>query len=353
MALGEFTLELLVIAFAGGLFGAALGALRALGLAGIAIVVGEFRQLVVTGEASNAFPGLEVAAAPVEATGVTAIVGLGPFLGPHVAFAGGVAAAAFVGRKQTIDTAFRYHQAKQIARPLPRTPSVLLVGGVFGVLGVVLARLIAEIGVPVDPIALVVVLSAFSHRLAFGYHLVGRIRGLDRSILNMSPFEEGDYWGDEGNETAQGTGGRHVVEPWLPGYTDWKSLVLIGGGVGIGAALLAILTGSVFLAFGITLASLLALSLGVYDLPVTHHVALPASIVALAVGTDPLVGLLGGVIFGIGGAVLGELAGRVFYAHGDTHLDPAFVSILLTSLALTVLAATGMIDPGPVPYPVP
>lgn len=353
MALGELAIELLVVAFAGGLFAAAIGALPALGLAGVAIVVGEFLQLVSGEEASTAFPGLDVVAAPLEATGITAIVGLGPFLGPHVAFAGGVAAAAFVGRKQTIDTEFRYHQAKQIARPLPRSPSVLFVGGIFGVIGFVLARLIAGVGVPVDPIALVVVLSALAHRLAFGYYLIGRVRGLDRSILDMSPFEEGEYWGDEANETAQGTGGRHVVEPWLPGYSDWKSVGLIGAGVGFGSAILAILTGSVFLAFGLALASLLALSWGYFDLPVTHHVALPASIIALAVKADPLGGLLGGVVFGIGGAVLGELAGRVCYAHGDTHLDPAFLSILLTSLALTILAGTGMIDPGPVPYPVP
>ena len=40
---------------------------------------------------------------------------------------------------------------------------------------------------PWDPIAMGVVVSAVTHRLAFGYPLIGRARG--DCLLDMSPFE--------------------------------------------------------------------------------------------------------------------------------------------------------------------
>ena len=56
-------------------------------------------------------------------------------------------------------------------------------------------------------------------------------------------------------------------------------------------------------------------------------------------------------MFGALGALAGEAAQRTLYAHADTHLDPPAVSIVLTSLLIAVLAALGVLDPGPVPYP--
>ena len=113
----------------------------------------------------------------------------------------------------------------------------------------------------------------------------------------------------------------------------------------------ALATGSRFLAFGLALTSLLFLALGAFSLPVTHHMALPASIAALAVDAEPVVGLAVAAVFGALAAVIGELAQRVLYAHADTHFDPAFVSILLTSILLALLVTAGVFEPGPVPYP--
>lgn len=352
MVLSELTLAILLAGFAGGIIGAAIGALPALSLAGLAIVAGETVAIL--------FPDLQgvttldvfgVEAATVEAVGITATIGFGPVLGPHVAFAGGVAAAAYAGRKGTFDTTFRYHQAKQIAKPLGSSPAVLLVGGAFGLLGVLIARLATGLSAPLDPIALAVVLSAFIHRLTLGYPLVGRVRKTEYSILDMSPFENSQYWGNEENETAQGTGGRHIVEPWQPEHYEWTNLAVLGGGVGIGAGFVAVATGSAFLAFGITLASLLFLAAGRYSMPVTHHMALPAGIAALAVDVDPVVSLVVAGVFGLLGGLIGELAQRVLYAHADTHLDPSFVSILVTSLLVGLLVTAGIFDAGPVPYP--
>lgn len=347
MVLWEVLIGVVLAGFAGGVLGAAIGALPALGLAGVGIVVGEIVAAVSGGGGSVGF-GIEPAA--LDATGLTAAVGFGPFLGPHVAFAGGAAAAAYAGRKGSIDTAFRFHQAKQISRPLGFSPRPLLVGGAFGLFGVLAARLAGLLPIPVDPIAFAVVLSAFLHRLAFGYPLLGRVRGLDRSVLDMSPFTGGEYWGDGGNPTAQGTAGRHVVEPWQPDYYDWKTVAAIGVGGGFGAGVIALATGSPFLAFGLALASLLAIATGVYTVPVTHHVALPAGIAALAAGNDPVVGLALAVVFGVLGGAVGELGQRLAYAHADTHLDPAFLSVLVTSVLLGALTNFGVLDAGAVPF---
>ena len=344
----EVVLGLLLVGFAGGAFGAAIGALPALGLAGVSIVLGE---MIAVGTGTSTSSALGIDLAVLDAVGLSAAAGFGPLIGPHVAFAGGAAAAASAGRKGTIDTSFRYHQAKQIAKPLWRNPRSLVVGGVFGAFGVVVARLAGAVPVPLDPIAFAVVLSALTHRLAFGYVLLGRVHGLGRSVLDMSPFETEEYWGDGGNPTAQGIGGRHVVEPWQPEFDDWKVVTALGAGVGFGAGVIAIATGSPFLAFGLALASLLAVPTGTYTVPVTHHIAFPAGIAALAAGSTPLTGIAFAVGFGTLGGLLGELSGRVCYAHGDTHFDPAFLSVLLTSLVLGVLAVAGVVDAGAVPYP--
>jgi hypothetical protein len=349
MVLSELTIGVVLAGVAGGMIGAAIGALPALSLAGITIVVGEAAGGFLGNPGSAGV--FDVTAAPLDAGGITGAVGLGPVFGPHVAFAGGVAAAAYAGRKDTFDTGFRYHQAKQIAKPLPSTPPVLLVGGAFGLFSVLVARVAAGLELPLDPIALAIVVSAFVHRLALGYPLLGRVRDLDRSLLDMSPFENSQYWGDEENETAQGTGGRHVVEPWLPDHYEWQNVAVLGVAVGVGSGYITLATGSIFLPFGITLASLLFLAVGTYSLPVTHHMALPASIAALATYARPELALVIAGVFGIVAAVIGELAQRALYAHADTHFDPSFVSLLVTSLLLAVLVTAGVFEAGPVPYP--
>jgi len=356
MVTAQLTVEVVIAGVAGGMIGAAIGGLPALSLAGVVITVGEAATLTGAGTPGEA-PGAEVFGvdpAPLEAVGVAGSIGFGPVLGPHVAFAGGVAAAAYLGRRETIDTGFRYHQAKKITKPLGSQPDVLLVGGAFGLFGVLVARVVADAGIPVDPVMLTVVLSGFVHRLVFGYPLVGRVRELRSSVLDMTPADRNERWGEEERETSQGTGGRQVVEPWLPEHSDWVQLAVLGTGVGVASGYIALVTGSVFLAFGITAASLLFLAVGLYDLPVTHHMALPASIAALAFFADAesAVGaLFVAGVFGAIGALAGELAQRTLYAHGDTHIDPPAVSIVLTTLLLAVLVAAGVFDAGPVPYP--
>ena len=82
----------------------------------------------------------------------------GPFVGPHVAFAGGVGAAAYAGRRG-------YADSKDATTPLAHLgkPDVLWVGAAFGVFGYVVQNLITKIpwfGTHTNSVALTVVLSA-------------------------------------------------------------------------------------------------------------------------------------------------------------------------------------------------
>ena len=345
MVLSALSIELLLAGLAGGVIGAALGGLPAFSLAGASIIVGE----AINVAAGDPSPTAAANPAALDAVGLTGTLGFGPVIGPHVAFAGGVAAAAYVARDETADTTFRYHQAKQISKPLPSAPDVLLVGAAFGLLGVLLAQLTAAGGIPVDPIALAIVISGFLHRIAFGYPVVGRIRD---GFLDMTPYEEGVIHGAAGDTDAPGSAGRQVVEPWLPDHYEWPTVAVLGAGVGLASGYIAQVTGSVFLAFGLTAASLAFYSLGLYSLPITHHMALPASIVALAVPFGDPVGLVVAAIFGIVAALSGEFFERLLYARADTHLDPPAASLVLTSLLITLLVTVGLLNAAPVPYAV-
>ncbi len=333
-------MEALLAGLAGGIIGAAIGGLPALSLAGLAIVVGEAADTVVRSIGTQTIGD----AAAFGGTGFTEAIGLGPAIGPHVAFAGGVAAAAYAGRNARSGDETRYHPAKDISTPLGSSLDVLAAGATFGLIGVLLARLSLSLSLPVEPVALAVVVSAFLHRLAFGYPLVGRI---DSGVLDMTPFERGERRPEGG-----AGGGRLVVEPWLPQHYEWANVLVLGAAVGIAAGYIGVATGSVYLAFGLTAGSLLFLALGLDRLPVTHHMALPASIVAVGLA-DPRIGIVVAGVFGILGAGLGEVAQRVLYARADTHFDPSFASILVTSLLIALLATAGTIDPAAVPYPVP
>lgn len=113
----------LIAAFGGGVFAASIGALPAFIMTGVFSVVGAVAGMCGAGDASNILLNY---------------VAFGPFFGPHVAFAGGVAAAAFAKKKGILengtDTAAALGGFNQ--------PGVLLVGGVFGVIGYLFKELV-------------------------------------------------------------------------------------------------------------------------------------------------------------------------------------------------------------------
>lgn len=333
---GLFAVEILLVAFAGGAIGASIGGTAALSLAGVTIVAGE----------AGHFLSDPTAGGPA-ATQITGLIGYGPALGPHVAFAGGVAAAAYLGREEASPEWFPYHRAKNVYDAIGARPDALLAGGSVGILGYWIATLTHLVGAPVDPVMFSVVVTGVVSRIAFGYPIVG---SLGEDVLSTSGFEAAkERWlhpkGESGKRTAetrQECIDRPGGEPWAPQQFRWEQQALVGLVVGLFAASVARVTASYYLAFGIASASLLFLVAGHRQFPITHHAALPASIAALSVpGAGPVLALLVGTGFGITSALVAELASRLVYAHADTHLDPPAIAIVVTTFAISVLTTVG------------
>lgn len=334
--------EMLLATFAGGALGATLGGLQAFSLAGLMVVIGETYALVHRTVGAGVAPD------------ITGSVAFGAVLGPHIAFGGGAAAVAYAAKQGYLDTDFAYHDAKHITRGLGNRPDVLVVGGLFGIVGYWVATASTVVGLPTDPVALGVVLSALAHRLVFGYQISG---AAPSQWFDMSPFERGERRQPDPTLTTDGGTGRLVVEPWLPYQYRWSHVTVLGGAVGVLGGYLAYLTGSAFLAFGISVVALAFLCAGVAHVPVTHHMSLPASTVAIASvdAAKPLTpaviaeamplgeAIVLGALFGILGALVGEVAQRIFYAHAETHLDPPAVSIVVTTLLIGGLAWIGVL----------
>jgi hypothetical protein len=225
---------------------------------------------------------------------------------------------------------------------------VLVVGGVFGVVGYWLTQLSIQTGLPVDPIAASVVLSALLHRIVFGYPLIGALGG---GLLDMTPYEEGQRrMAADGSGEAESLSGRFVVEPWLPAHYEWANVAVLGLVAGLFGGFVGLVTGSYYLAFGLSAATLLVFVAGNDRVPITYHMVLPPSVAAMALpNASAVVALAVAGVFGLLGGLAGELSQRVFYAHGDTHFDPAFASILLTSLCIAVLDVAGVFTQAAIP----
>ncbi|PSQ03049.1 hypothetical protein BRC92_07750 [Halobacteriales archaeon QS_4_69_31] len=353
-----------VAAFAGGAFGAMLGALHSFIFAGFVIIAGEAVNI-----AGRTIAGMDAAAgdaAALGAVGLTSNVGFGAVFGPHIAFAGGVAATAYAARKGYMDSDWGYHDGKNIFWCFScHRLDVVAVGGVFGVAGYLMTLALATVGAPIDPIAASIVVSAALHRVVLGYNVFGRPHG--EGYFDVSPFEREEII------TTDGGGGepeqRLAVEPWIPWMYQWDGLTFLGAVVGALAGFIFFTTGSPFLAFGISAASIMILNDGLHDsyadfdltMPLTHHMTLCGSAgvlafsgVSIASATPGNVAaaipmwqaLVVGAAFGAFAALVGEAAERVVYAHGDTHWDPPATAIAVTTLLIGVLATVGVLPSG-------
>ncbi len=275
--------SLLPVAIAGGALGAALGASAAFIFTGIFVLIG---VAIAAGGGGKEFIGG---------------VAFGPLLGPHITFAGGVAAAAYA--------ASRGHHAtgRDLGRGLAgvNRADVLAVGGVFGAVGFLLQAAIAAtpFGALTDSVALTVFLSAVLVRLVFG---------------------KTGLFGD-----------RSQKGEWVAFQSDWPQVVALGAVLGMTSAYLMKLLGADkggdVAGFGFAATGLIFLHHGT-TVPVWHHIALPA---AIAVGLTGNLYL--GMAAGVAGAVLGEVYARVFLSHGDTHIDPPAAAIATMTVVLKLL----------------
>jgi len=286
-------------AFGGGMWGAALGAVPAFVFTGVLALLG--------------------AAAVASGHKELVDVAFGPVFGPHVSFGGGVAAAAYAASRGKIPT------GRDIASSLMALKSVdvLLIGGLFGVAGLLLNWALGLVGIAkwTDSIALTVIISNIGARLIWG----------KTSVFGTVSSADGRRFRPDDSAT------------WLPWQQNFSHVLAIGLAVGLASAYLAshsgLSAGADALAFGIATSVLIFLLMD-RKVPVTHHIALPA-----AVGVLHGAGFLGGVMCGVAGAVAGEIGSRVFLIHGDTHIDPPAVGIAVVVCALKVGVAAGLLHP--------
>lgn len=295
----EFKIIELLVAFAGGIFGAAIGALPVWILCGLAVLIGGTITMATGNES------------------FTNLVAWGLFLGPHTAFAGGTAAAAYAAKKGELDN------GRDILTALIglNNPKVLFVGGIFGAIGYILFWIIMQ--VPnyselawTNTIALAVILNMVITRYAFG-----------KTGLFGKPAAGQSRWIP--SETGS----------WVPYQSEPMQLILLGIAVGVPAAFLAdVLPGSVGITFGFVAFLLIFMQFG-FKVPVTHHIALSASVFTVITGD-----IAWGVGFGILAAFLGELFACIFVYHGDTHIDPPTMALVGTFTIFPALEVLGLFE---------
>jgi len=296
-----FEFEMLILSFAGGVFGAAIGGLPAFVLCGVCATIG-LGIFWATGE--DTFLNLTA---------------WGPLLGPHIAFAGGVAAAAYAAKVGKLKSG-----GKDIVTSLMglNAPDVLLVGGVFGAFGYFLNWLIGQLpmlgGFPfTNGPSIAIIISAMVVRLLFGKTgLFGKVREGDNC---WRPSE---------------------VAAWLPWQSKPEQLILIGLGWGLPIAFFIRVMPELF-TFGFALAAVALVFLGTGSkFPVIHHIGILAGMATLASGGN----VWWGLTFALVAAFLGEFFAARFLYHGDTHIDPPAFTVWVGWIIIAALSTTSIFE---------
>jgi hypothetical protein len=291
-------ITMIALSFGGGMFGAAIGGLPSFVLCGFGAVIG-LAIYLVTGDPTF-----------VDA------VAWGPFLGPHIAFAGGVAAAAYAGKTGKLEGG-----GKDIVTPLLglNAPDVLLVGGAFGALGYVLFWVNGFLpmigGFPwMNPAVFSICITAVIVRLMFGKKgMFGKVRAGDSRWVPSD------------------------VAAWLPWQSRPAQLLLTGIAIGLPIAYLIKIMPALF-TFGFAIAAVWLVFLGVgFKVPVGHHIGIASGMAVIATGD-----IWWGMTFAVIGAFLGEFFACLFLNHGDTHIDPPVCSVAVTWLLTAILSVTSL-----------
>ena len=316
---------MLITAFGGGVLAAAIGAVPAFVMTGLTVLAavfgGEFGSAIVN------------------------TISFGSFFGPHVAFAGAVAAAAYAKGRGLLE------DGMDIITPLIKLkdPMTLLIGGAFGVIGfmiqyvlgtVIGATLIGNAGWT-DTVALTVVLSAIIARLLFtksgltGVQPDGKKRSLfpdgkRLSLLVVVGLGIGIVGG--GFTTSLGElaqAGQFATD-----------LSVISGATTADTALL-LFNNAGTIGFGLAAVVLIFACMG-KPVEAFHHIILPACTTAMIVfkGTyNGILSILAAAVMGILAAVLGEFLGNTFNSYADSHIDPpAFTICILQLINFSLLA---------------
>lgn len=240
-------------------------------------------------------------------------VAFGSYLGPHVAFAGGVAAAAYAGKARKLGS------GTDILTSLNglADPMTLLVGGIFGIIGFLLHHLLGGIlHLNTDLPGLTVVLSALIVRFMFG----------SGGLVGKAP---------QGEMREYFTAGNGLVCNVIVGLGVGTAAGFVYQAMADAGASAAALGSFPVLCFGIAAASLIFAQTG-FAMPSSHHIAL-ISALAVVVSGNPLMGM----IFGVLTSLFGDFVSKTFNSCCDTHIDPPAFTIFIFTFIVNVLFGTG------------
>ncbi|MDR1044405.1 MAG: hypothetical protein LBP33_04705 [Candidatus Adiutrix sp.] len=312
-----FTFETVLMAFTGGLFGAALGALWSFCLCGLVTMIG--CAVVLAGGPD--FLLLQV--------------GLGPVFGPQAGgFLAGVIAASYAGARGKHPGG----SGRDILTPLIGSSwDVLLVGGLGAVAGVLLPPLLASVPVirEFDHLGLSIIVVTFAARAVF---------------YKEGPFGRKDSIARHGLMSTD-----HYGLSWVGWMSPPSRLLIVGAGAGGLAGAVArfssealgplaaagsvspagAATVPIIFCWGLSAVMLTGLQLGqgnVQKVPVTHCMAVLGALSFIYTGS-----LIGAVAGGIFGAFLQELCARLFINHGSDHLDPPAAGIAFGVFTLNII----------------
>lgn len=289
----------LVAAFGGGVIGAYMGALPAFIMTGLFALIGSISA---------------AAGAPSDiAVGTFAF---GSFLGPHIAFAGGVAAAGYAGKKKELQS------GADICSSLNGlgSPDVLLVGGIFGVLGFIIAYLTGKtsFGALTDIPGFTVFLLALVTRFLFG----------SAGLTGKYEAEGKREWFSNGKGFAQNV----VLGLGVGTAVSFVAASLIEGGASDAAIGMFPI-----ICFGFSAITLIFTQTG-FACPATHHISLPAALAAVAgITAWGPAGALLGVFFGIVCALFGDFIAKTINSYVDTHIDPPATTIFIMTFVISLI----------------
>ena len=281
----------IIAGFAGGAFGAAFGSIPAFILTGVFALIGSI--LTLSGVTDY----------------IVGNVAFGPFFGPHVSFAAGAAAAAYAANK-----AKKLDNAQNVLASLFGINDIttILVGGIYGLVGIVAFILITKQSVFVtDYPAFCVCIVLFLNRIILGKtSIIGTLNdGEKREIFPK--FE--------------------IIQNSVNGFLLSLGIAIIGQKLieaGVSKDAMAIYP--VF-AFGISALSLIFLQMG-YSIPITHHVTYPAATVFILTQNIFLAAITGFI-----NAILCVIAGRIFNSHCDTYIDPPAIVIAVSMFIINLI----------------
>ncbi len=350
-SLGVFLFGL-IAAFAGGALGAAIGGNYAFVLVGFALLA-SWGMFAATGTTI----GFDY-------------IAFGPLFGPHVAFAGGAAAAIYARYKGYMEDGKDVNSA---LAGLGR-PDVLFAGAAFGALGHIIQSAITFIpwfGSHTDSVALTVLLSAIIARWMFG--------GVPGAGLMKGSQTTPELYNDGNGLFGKIAPGDEKGGHWLVYQERPNQLLTIGslfgimaGGVSLalasnlGARMTALgfdngLTASLAntFMFGISAIIILFLISG-RNVPVQHHVTNIAGLGAVVFfpilcgdgfawtamadwdnhyWMMAIVALILAALFGIMAAFIVEFAARLLYNRGTSHIDPPAAGIWISNTIIWAIAA--------------